>query len=83
MAATVQYLVSRIGPILPVSLRVDHFKQIRGTVNSTLAATGLKKIKALKKIRIYDLKMVLWIPHVELVNYGNFRITLGSRKKII
>ena len=42
VAANFYFIVSRIGPILPLLL--DHFETIRDTIKSTLAATG-KKMK--------------------------------------
>ena len=41
--ATIDLMVSRIGPIALLMLLVNHFKPIRYTIPSTVAATGNEK----------------------------------------
>ena len=42
MAATLDFIVSRIGPIAPLLLLVDHFETIQDTIKSTLVATEIE-----------------------------------------
>ena len=44
MTATVDFMVSLIGPIAPLLSLLDHFEQIRDTIKSTVAATGIENI---------------------------------------
>ena len=43
MAATADFMVSRIVPISPLLLLVDHFGPIRENIKSPVAATGIEK----------------------------------------
>ena len=45
VAATVDFMVSRISPFSPLLLLVDHFGPIRDTIRSTVAATEIGKNK--------------------------------------
>ena len=44
-AATAHFMVSRIGPAATLLLQVDHFGPIRETNTSTVADTGIEKMK--------------------------------------
>ena len=48
VAATVDFMVSRICPIAPLLLLLDHYGPIRDTIKSTVSATRSKKAKLLK-----------------------------------
>ena len=43
-ATTVEFIVSRIGPILPLLYLVDYFEPIFDTIKLTVVATGIDKI---------------------------------------
>ena len=43
VAAKVDYMVARIGPIAPLLFLVDHFGPIHDTIKSTVAVTGIEK----------------------------------------
>ena len=50
MAATIDFMVSRIGLIALLLLLVDHFEPICDNIKSTVAATGIeKKLKRLRE----------------------------------
>ena len=49
MAATVDFMVSRIGPIAPLLLLVAHYGPICDTIKSTVTAKGIKKNEKLCK----------------------------------
>jgi len=53
--ATIDFIVSRIGPIVPSLLLEDHFGPIRDAIKST---AGTEKIKTLKVNRIFELEQV-------------------------
>ena len=38
---TVEFMVQRVGPIIPLLLLVNRFGPIRGTIKSTVVATGI------------------------------------------
>ena len=56
MAATVDFIVSRIGPI---TTTVDPVGLIRDTIKSTDQPQGSKKLRTLKLIRIPELESVV------------------------
>ena len=49
VAATLDFMLSRIGPISPILLQVDHFGPINNIIES---ATGIKKYITLEVNRI-------------------------------
>ena len=62
VAATVNFKVSRIGPIAPLLILVGHFGLIRDTIKSTVAATGTEKNEE-KKIG----EQTLYLSHMPIV----------------
>ena len=65
MAATVSFMVSRIGPVAPLLLLLDHFGPIRDIIKLTVATTVIVKMKS--KFSISELKTVPWTPYVKIV----------------
>ena len=61
--ATIDFIVSRIGPITPLLLLLDHFGPIRDTIKSTVTAKRWNKWKTLKVNLILELeKTIPWTP---------------------
>ena len=83
MAATVDIIGSRIGPITP--LLVEHYGPIRETIKSTVAVTGTKKLKTIFLTPFPELETVLWTPHVKSVNspFKSFDISQSSMDNYI
>ena len=52
MAATVDFTVSRIGPIVEILLLLDRFVPIRDNMISVVAATGVKIIETRLKLTL-------------------------------
>ena len=70
MAAKIDFLVLWISLIAPLLLSVDNLGPISDTINSTVSAEWIEKIKNAQ--RIPGLEAVLWTPppshHLKLVN---------------
>ena len=64
MAATVKFMLSRIGPITSLLLLMDNFGPIRVTIKSTVAATEIEKKKTTLKLNcIPEFVTVPWALH--------------------
>ena len=68
MAATLDLIVSRIGPIAPLLLLMANFGQIRDTIKSTKAATEKEKLNRLKQIIFLSWRRIRTTPYVKSIN---------------
>ena len=63
MTTTVNCMVKRIGKITPFLLLVDHIGQIRDTIKTAVAATGIDIMKNVNKVnRMHELQTFPWSP---------------------